>query len=421
MINDRIQYAANVLLELEVALREDDLFKNALKSTRHPEETLRSAFLACKTKLGVKALVGDYLKLLRGELSDRAGQMDSDVETLMAVLEDTDILTLAERPQADVGAAEISFSLKHEPVLELIERLWSPDYSDKPMGQFLWRTVFESGESAVAKRLAARVSPMTVNLADLAQWTRSMRALEVFVGRLSPNAIAEWLPQVHAGIDQTSAWRDDSRDAVMIVLLEHHVRHAGIEDGWAAKFFDEILSARNRWDGAAELALPHFAKVAAALGRLDDARFVKVMRDEGIAHLDTFQLADLLVQGMPATLEVPGEQDKDDRVIHLLEKAGLDDVSVLAPHMSGAQKEHFVRERLVWKLRDVSGKWGDEKNPGSCLDRNLLTGAAVVARPRPQWLWQRRALHLRDAARAWRLPEGLALQRYVAAALRGLP
>lgn len=373
MINDRIQYAAEVLLELGVSLREDDLFKNALMSTRHRDETLRSAFLARKIKFDIETVVTDYLKVLRGELHERAGQMDEDVEALMAVLADEDILTPADRAQANVGAAEISFSLKYEPVLELIERIWKPDYTDKPMGQFLWRTVLESGETAVAKRLAARVPPITVDLPDLASYVKSIKSLEVFVSGLSPAVIAESISRVHECIDRTSAWRDAARDATLIVLLAHHVRHVGVEDGWAAKIFDEILEHRGRWHDAAERALPHFAQIAKALGRLDDPRFFKVMKDEGLDQLDTFQLADLLVAGMPATLEKPDAEDEDERVVHLLEAADLDAVSVLAPHMSERQKEHFVRERLVWKMRDISGKWNDEKQSVSCLDRNLLT------------------------------------------------
>ncbi len=370
MINEKIEYAAGMLANFGGEIGDVKLLSKAAAAI-DGGESLRVLTLAAFAREGIQQTMSLCFESVRTASDDSYGSVERAV---LDLLRDKDIFTPQLVSQNPVVLGEVSRCLKYPQLLAVIEDVWSPVY-DKDDANLLWRINFSKADRATAQRLSKRADVSQVYLVDMLGHIESIEALEVFVESMTPEAVAKCIPRVYETIDQTSMWGNSEEDAVMLVLLNKHLKHDSSAVEFAGNFLSEIVKRRRDFRDQVSSAFMHFAELAKTLGRLDDPIVFGEMAKTGLNEMSVENLTYLLDSGMPATLFVPETKEEDLTFIHLIEHANFDQMEVLAPRMSQEQKDDFSRYKLPWvrSLGGLSNYSGGSAFDGSCLDRNTLT------------------------------------------------
>lgn len=368
MMNDKIRLAAEALALLGGGVS-DNTYAIALAQPQR-DEHLRIAFLADVKKQGLQEAMKTFLTGVRIAFDKSEGRLEDESKAMLQMLEDEEVITPADRAAAApwMTNGEANNAMAYPYLLASIEKIWQPTY-DKRDGFFHWmRALQEDSTVEVAKRLAARTDVDSVPVSNLAEYAKSLPALDVLVSRMSPSALAREVDKVMEkvlGQIESKSVPSATMESSLLVMLARLAEsgRADMEKGF--KFFRSVLVRIEH----REEAVPYLARFAQLAGRLDDPEFFKAMSRGVLKRIEPSQLAGLLKAGLPTSLDLPGDQHREAGLRHLLVGADLEQVLVIGACMSKPEKEDFVRRELARKVSKAS--WGGDVK--SCLEENWLT------------------------------------------------
>lgn len=390
MINDRIRHIAQGLADLDMAFESRNLHE-AMNGS-NPPETLRAVFLSLKMTVGVEGAVNHYAKELLELLAEGDGTPDARAQLMMDILEDVDVLTLAERPQAWAALVDhqhVADMVKYEALTEVIDRVWSPKVSGSEAAR-MWSEVVHAFDDVQADRLLARTEPDAVPFREMFHGAaiKNVRAVDLLVERMSSAAVARETKGVLQKVEEEDGGADRALHDAMAILGAHHVRRSGVEDGVGARVMAVLLEQAYNGVRAGE----HFAQLALATGGHKNPEFFAALRGTEVSKVTAPTLQRLLHAGVPASKKI------GKVLTHLLEEpSSAEHASLLWERMDAKQRDNFLSSTVPSQLGYFHTEW--QRDFGSVLEGNPLVWlheAGVDLGSARRYGFSTRSVHLHD-------------------------
>lgn len=350
MINDRIRHIAQGLVDLDVAFESRNL--HVAMNGSNPAETLRAVFLSLRQTVGVGNAVSHYAKELIEALGEGDDVPDARALLMMEILEDEDMLPLAERAQGWdmlVEDQHVADMVRFESLTALIDRVWAPKVSGSEAAG-MWSEVVQLNDDVQADRLLARTVPDGIPFREMIAGAavKNVRALDLLVERMSSAAVVREIKSVLKHVEEEDGGADHALHDALAILGAHHVRRCGSEDGLGAKVMSTLLDRAYNGVRAGE----QFAQLALAVGAHQHREFFAVLRSTEVRKVSAGTLQRMLERGVPPS-KVVGKS-----LVHLLEEPGdTEQCRMLWGCMDAKQREHFLRETLPEQLTYLHNEW----------------------------------------------------------------